>query len=154
MPVCVTDTVPTGRSDLICKPDGRKWNRNTLYEEEFCDLVVEMGKEGATYAQMCAAMEVCKDTVTNWRKSMPDFDKAVKAGLTASEAFRDAQGARNIEWVDVKGNPQFRDAIWKDLKSEFKATITKEEGDKEADEALDTVIKGIAKRIQKGEDKA
>ena len=151
MTVCIDDMAPNGRSDLICKPDGKRWNRNTLYEEAFCDLVVEMGQEGSTYAQMCAAMEVSKDTVNNWRKQMPNFDEAVRAGLTASEAYRDAQGQRNIEWADDKGNPQFRHQTWATFKDEFKPIITKEDNEAEANEAADTIIKSVARRIQKGE---
>lgn len=154
MTVCIDDMAPSGRSDLICKPDGRKWNRNTLYEEGFCDLVVAMGKEGATYAQMCKAMEVCKRTVDNWRESMPDFDNAVRAALTASEAFRDSQGQRNIEWADDKGNPQFRHQVWSAFKEEFKPVPEKASNDETMDEAVDDLLKSVVKRIQtKGETK-
>lgn len=122
MTVSKCDRGVHGREDLPEKADGRKWNRNTLYEDDYIDIVVQLGKQGASYAEMCAALEVSKKTVDSWRRDMQHFDDACLAALTASEAYRNAQGAQAIEWVNAKGELQFRSEIWKELKSEHRPT--------------------------------
>jgi len=113
MTICIQDSPETGRQELGVKPNGKKWNNNTKYEPEFCDMVIEMGKKGATWAQMVSACGVGKGTAENWKLQFEEWANAVSAALAHSEAWWDSIGAANLEWVNSKGEPQIRSEIWK-----------------------------------------
>ena len=116
MPKCIEDSAPTG----ILLSDGTRIHANGKFDPEMYDIVVAMGKEGKSLAEMCVACDISKQTAQNWRAKDPLWDDALNRALTAREAFLNAQGARTIEWVDSKGNPQFRAEVWKELKSDHK----------------------------------
>ena len=116
MPICIQDSPPTG--NLLS--DGTRGHANSKFDPEMYEMIVAMGKEGKSLAEMCVACDISKQTAQNWRAKDPLWDDALNRALTAREAFLNAQGARNVEWVDHKGNPQFRAEVWKELKLDHK----------------------------------
>lgn len=121
MTVSIEDRVPNG----IFGSDGIIRNANSLYDPSHCVTIIKMGHLGASWAEMAIACGVSKQTANTWKKDerKPEWAEAVKTALTASEAFRNRQGAMNIEWTNSKGEPQFRSEVWKELKNEFKEEL-------------------------------
>ena len=111
MTVCIDDRGTYGRVDLPLKEDGKKWNLNTAYMPEFCDMIIDMGKKGASWAQMVAACEVGKQTAEKWKARFPDWEYAVELAMTYSEAWFDKTALDNMCWVNSKGEPQFRSEV-------------------------------------------
>lgn len=66
--------------------------RPTDYREEFCDKVVELGREGKTIAEMAAALDVNRATVKDWTTKYPAFSSAVKLGLELAQAWWEKKG--------------------------------------------------------------
>ena len=114
--------------------------------------IIELGKKGATYVQMVTACGVSRQTGENWKERFPEWDEAVKIALTHSAAYYDEMGQRNIEWQNAKGEPQFRENTWRDIKTDVKtANQSKEEKQtKEVTEVM-TKVTDMVKTIR-GED--
>lgn len=64
----------------------------TTYRPEYCDLVVQTGAEGRTIIQMVVDCKTNRVTFNDWRRANPEFDKAVKEGLTLAQAWWEEQG--------------------------------------------------------------
>lgn len=127
MTVCIDDRGTYGRVDLPLKEDGKKWNLNTAYMPEFCDMIIDMGKKGASWAQMVAACEVGKQTAEKWKARFPDWEYAVELAMTYSEAWFDKTALDNMCWVNSKGEPQFRSEVFKFQKQTIFGTKEKQD---------------------------
>lgn len=68
--------------------------RPTKYRDEFCDLVVEMGKEGKSFCQMACAMDITEETLYQWKKSKPDFSESLKKARQHAQAWWEDHGQR------------------------------------------------------------
>lgn len=68
--------------------------RPTKYKPEFCDLVVEMGKEGKSLCQMACAMDITEETLSQWRKSKPAFSESLKRARQYSQAWWEDHGQK------------------------------------------------------------
>jgi hypothetical protein len=66
--------------------------RPSDYKPEFCDLVIEAGKEGKTKAEMAALCDVDRATINNWMDEHPEFFRAVKRGLDHAQAWWEDKG--------------------------------------------------------------
>jgi hypothetical protein len=133
MTICIQDSPPTG--NLLS--DGTRRHANGKFDPEMYEMIIEMGKQGKSLAEMCVACEISKQTAHAWRAKDPIWDDSLNRALTAREAFLNAQGARNVEWVDNKGNPQFRAEVWKELKIDHKPI-----------EKLEIKTEGISEAVQ------
>lgn len=71
--------------------------RPSKYKSEFCDRVIELGKEGKSYAQIAAALGVARDTIYDWQEKFPEFSYAMKNAREASLAWWEDQGQKNLE---------------------------------------------------------
>lgn len=66
--------------------------RPSKYDPKFCDRVIELGKEGASKAEIALDLDIVYNTLEAWQESHPEFLKAVK------DAERLAQG-----WWEKRG---------------------------------------------------
>ena len=72
---------------------------------EWCDIVVDMMTEGASKAEVCAALPdkntiklgICWDTFSDAMKNHPEFSEAVKKGLQLGQAWWEEQGRTNLQ---------------------------------------------------------
>ena len=65
------------------------------WKPEFCQLIVDKMKDGASFTEVAAEMGVCKETFENWRKDpdkYPGIADAVRLGKTLSQAFWEHMG--------------------------------------------------------------
>jgi len=54
--------------------------RKTLYNPEYCDLLLEDMKKGFSLLAFAGLIGVCRDTLTEWVSRHPEFADAVKCG--------------------------------------------------------------------------
>lgn len=66
--------------------------RPSDYDPAFCERVIDLGKEGASKAEMAAELGVVRQTLDNWCDAHPEFLDAVKEALGYSQAWWEKQG--------------------------------------------------------------
>jgi hypothetical protein len=66
--------------------------RPTKYKAEFCNLVIELMKDGASKAECCVDMGITPQTFIEWAKDKEEFSEAVKQGELASKAWWEKKG--------------------------------------------------------------
>jgi len=57
-----------------------KVGRPTKYLERYCDDVVKHMEQGASLTSFAASIDVCRDTITEWANTHPEFSLSVKRG--------------------------------------------------------------------------
>lgn len=61
--------------------------RPTKYDSSFCDVVIREMKKGAAIKELPFYLDVCIDTIYEWKKVYPEFSEALKKGESFSEAI-------------------------------------------------------------------
>lgn len=74
--------------------------RPTDYQPEFCELVMQMGREGYSKAEMAAGLWTSRVTLDAWAKLHPDFLYALNMAQEFSLSWWEKTGRENID----KGN--------------------------------------------------
>lgn len=68
--------------------------RPSTYDPAFCQQVIDLGKEGASKAEMALALECARSTFDLWEKSHPEFSEAVKDAVAAAQGWWESQGRK------------------------------------------------------------
>lgn len=90
--------------------------RPTDYRAEFCERVIELGKEGKSKAQMAARLGVCRMTLENWTQNHPEFMDAINRARELSQDWWEEKGQRSLD------KPIFQTALWaKSMSARFQA---------------------------------
>lgn len=80
--------------------------RPSVYKPEFCDIIIELGKQGKSNVQMACALDISKDTLYEWAKSNPVF----------SDSLARARGFAQDWWETVGQNSlhtkEFQPSLW------------------------------------------
>ena len=84
-----------------------KMGRPTLYKPEFCEQVIELGKQGKSITQMAAKLEVDKASLLKWRDEKDDFSTALRVALTYSQDWWEDKAQTGL--IDRN----FNAALWK-----------------------------------------
>lgn len=129
------DKARSGRLDVPLRPNGKPVRYISDYDPRFCNKVVALGQRGATYAQMCAALDISKRKSESWRKIYEEWDESLHLALTASEASSDSKGFDNLNQKD------FRDTVWKELRHDYKPIEKEEKPESSIDDPKFTEIK-------------
>lgn len=66
--------------------------RPTKYKPEFCETVIECGEQGMGRAEMARELGIDRATLADWVSSKPEFSRAVKEALDASQAWWERKG--------------------------------------------------------------
>lgn len=67
-----------------------KIGRPPKYDPAFCDVIIELGKQGKSQAQMAAHLDVAKQTITDWANQHREFSDALaRANSFAQAHFED-----------------------------------------------------------------
>lgn len=66
--------------------------RPTKYKPEFCERVIELGKEGKSRHQMAAALDVAMSTMQDWETAWPEFRAATTRAGNLAQAWWEDQG--------------------------------------------------------------
>ena len=97
--------------------------RPSKYDPSFCDLVLELGAQGKSKAQMAAAIGVDRETLDNWKKAHPEFSRAVKAALDLSLAWWEDVGQHNLTRMGFN-NPAFIFQVCNRFKNDYQQRVT------------------------------
>lgn len=80
--------------------------RPTEYKQEFCERVIEYGKQGKSVAWMAAELGVSKDSLYEWAKVREEFSDAfTRARLESQRWWEDAGQAGML-------TPGFGASVW------------------------------------------
>ena len=82
----------------------RPVGRPTQYDPSFCDVVIELGKQGYSQTEMAAHFEVAKQTLSLWKDTHPEFMDAVTRANSLSQSWWEQQARQGL--VDGKINAQ------------------------------------------------
>lgn len=85
-PAATVEAAPTA------EPVKPKMGRPSKYDPAFCDVVIELGEQGKSHAQMARTLRVSKVTMLEWTKKHPDFLNALKEADSYSQAWWEDQG--------------------------------------------------------------
>ena len=66
--------------------------RPTDYDPEYCDIVIQLGEQGASIVQMAYACGVCRETLDNWSDRHEEFFRAFKRAKAASQCWWEKAG--------------------------------------------------------------
>lgn len=66
--------------------------RPSDYDPAYCDTVIELGKTGASKAEMAAELGCARSTFALWEGAHPEFSEAVKDAVSWSQAWWEKQG--------------------------------------------------------------
>lgn len=66
--------------------------RPSDYDPAYCETVVELGKTGASKAEMAAEIGCARSTFALWEGVHPEFSEAVKDAVSWSQAWWEKQG--------------------------------------------------------------
>jgi transposase len=84
--------------------------RPSIYQQEYCEQVIEYGKQGKSVAWMAAELGVCKQTLHNWTEQYPEFlDAFTRAKLESQRWWEDA-GQNNM--LMAQGAGTFNASVW------------------------------------------
>jgi hypothetical protein len=65
-----------------------KTGRPTIYKPKYCDLMIEMLSEGASFTEFRAAVGgVSRQTLSNWREQNPEFLDAYSRAEAIGQAY-------------------------------------------------------------------
>lgn len=76
--------------------------RPTKYDPSICDTVVEMGKYGASKAEMALELDIDYSTFLAWQQKHKEFSEAVKKATDNSQGWWEKLG-RQAAKGDVEG---------------------------------------------------
>lgn len=68
--------------------------RPTDYKPEYCDKVIELGRSGASKAEMAHAIGISRNTLDNWADANPEFLRAVKESQSFSQGWWESEGRK------------------------------------------------------------
>ena len=91
----------------------------TKYKPEYCDEVIELGKQGKSVIQMCAHFDTARQTIDNWCAQNPEFLDAYTRARVHMQAKLEEMG------FDGLSNREFNAPVWKKtMESRFRDDYT------------------------------
>ena len=84
--------------------------RPTNYRPEYCERVIEMGREGFSVAQMASRLDTSKQTLLRWVDANPEFRDAMEIARSHSQAWWEAMGQANL--IMPKDSGTFQGSVW------------------------------------------
>jgi hypothetical protein len=116
--------------------------RVAKYNDEYCIKAEEILSQGKSLAAVCAAMDIGRTTLYEWRENHPEFKFALARGLEKAQIYWEQIGEDG-----VKGNyEKFGGAPWIfTMKNRFRADYAEEREDKKT--LSDTVVEKLLDRL-------
>lgn len=68
-----------------------KGGRPTDYRPEYCERVIQLGRDGKDKTQIAAELGISKKTLYNWIDANPEFLHAIEQSVTLHKAY----------WIDI-----------------------------------------------------
>lgn len=73
-----------------------KVGRPSKYKPEFCEKIIEWGKDGASKAEMACNMGIHKETLNEWDKTYPEFSDSLKMAVQHSQVAWEKIGKQAV----------------------------------------------------------
>ena len=81
--------------------------RPSEYREEYCERVIELGKEGMSVVEMAAEIGVHRETLEqNWPTAHEEFSEAFARARLLSQAWWERKGRESLT------TPGFQASVW------------------------------------------
>jgi len=109
------------------------------FDPKMCDVIIAMGKEGASQKMMWSQLGISKGTAENWKKKHAEFAEALDIALVHAQSYWETQLLANVEnknfnsrLVEIALRGQFQQDYREtrdtkiDLKAEIKVDYQKE----------------------------
>ncbi len=97
----------------------RPVGRPNTYKDEYCEFVVELGRQGCSPMEIAAELGVCRATLHSWRDSHPEFLAALRTAKAFEQAWWEKTG-RNALYAD-----KFQANVWhKSMQARFREDYT------------------------------
>jgi hypothetical protein len=88
----------------------RPVGRPSKYKPEYCERVIALGKEGYSYAEIAADLEVDKASLYDWAAAHEEFSTALRAAKTFEQAWFEREARSNMKNRDFNANLWYRSA--------------------------------------------
>jgi len=76
------------------KPEGYVFGRPHAYHDSYCQLILDLAREGKGVAHWASAIGVCRDSLYEWAEKHKDFSDALKIAAEIRETWWVDQAAR------------------------------------------------------------
>lgn len=83
--------------------------RPTLYKPEYCETVIELGKQGDSLVQMAAHFDIARSTIDQWAVDYPEFSEALNKAKAHCQNWWEKAGREGM----FLGGGGFNAAVWK-----------------------------------------
>lgn len=80
--------------------------RPTSYDPEYCERVVEFGRDGKSLTWIATELGVVKQTIHNWMKEFPEFLDAMTRAKELSQRWWEDKGQDGLE------RQGFNSSVW------------------------------------------
>lgn len=115
--------------------------RPTLYRPEYCEVVRNLMREGASKIEIAYELDVDRNTLDNWAKEFPEFFRTINEGVDHSEGWWTKSGRVNLT------NKDFNSRLWEiNMMNRFGWM-------KKAHNNLDVEVSESERKIRNAEDK-
>lgn len=85
--------------------------RPTLYRPEYCEKVIDLGKQGCSVVEMAAEIGVDRNTIErHWPEAHPEFFQAITQARDFSQAWWEGIGRKMM--IEEPGGVKLNHSIW------------------------------------------
>jgi hypothetical protein len=110
------EAVKSERAELVILD--KKKGRPTKYSKKICELLPYLFANGESVVEVCASLDITKETFFQWVKQYPEFSDSYKKGQELSEAWWTKMGR-----IASIGKAKIQPATWIfNMKNRFKWT--------------------------------
>lgn len=103
-------------------PKKKPMGRPTKYKPEYCEAIIELGKQGKSIAQMAAHFDVDKASIYRWSEESEDFRTALARAKAYSQTWWEDKAQENL------GSRDFNAQLWlKSVASRFREDYTEKQ---------------------------
>lgn len=88
----------------------RPVGRPTKYKPEYCDEVLELGKQGYSVAEIAAHFEVDKASLYRWQEEDPNFALSMARAKSFEQAWFEREARSNMKNREFNANLWYRSA--------------------------------------------
>jgi len=97
----------------------RPMGRPSLYDEKYCDVAIEQGRLGKSFAQIAAHIGIDKGTLTRWGDAHPDFRNALMLAKTYAQSYWEELGENGMH------ADKFNATVWRtSMQARFREDYT------------------------------
>jgi hypothetical protein len=81
--------------------------RPSLYKAEYCEIVESLGRQGKSKAQMCAVLNIGRQTFADWEGKHSAFRESVARAMEHSQAWWEAKAQSSLD------HKHFQAQLWR-----------------------------------------